>query len=86
MHLEIARWIVRITLLYAALGALFALPFVFTGVNRIDPGARTANWRFRLLIVPGVVAFWPLLLRRWFLGQPPPTERNAHRKAAQVRP
>jgi hypothetical protein len=67
---------------YVGLGALFAVPFVLRGVNRIDPVARGGTWGFRLVVLPGVVALWPLLAQRWALGSPPPVERNAHRDAA----
>jgi len=33
--------------------------------GRVDPAARHASPWFRLLIVPGVAALWPLLLRLW---------------------
>ena len=36
---------------------------------------------FRLVIIPGVSLFWPLLLVRWVRRQGPPRERNAHRLA-----
>lgn len=69
---------------YAVCGLLFAIPFVLVGVKRIDPHAAHASWGFRLLIIPGTVAFWPLLLRRWMKGvHEPPEENNAHRSAAQ---
>ena len=36
-----------------------------------------------LLIIPGTMALWPLLLRRWLRGvRSPPEECNAHRRAA----
>ena len=35
---------------------------------------------FRLLMLPGVAAFWPMLLRRWTRGiAEPPVEKNPHR-------
>lgn len=68
--------------LYAACGILFALPFVIVGVKRMDPHATHGSWGFRLLILPGAAAFWPLLLKRWLSGDHcPPEERNAHRRA-----
>jgi hypothetical protein len=68
---------------YLACGFLFAIPFVFIGVKKIDPPAAHGSWGFRLLIFPGTLAFWPLLLRRWLKGiSAPPEERNAHRSAA----
>jgi len=65
---------------YTALGVAFALAFVTVGVKRIDAQAVGSNVGFRLLIFPGSVAFWPLLLRRWVSGkEEPPEERNPHR-------
>jgi hypothetical protein len=65
---------------YAALGFLFALAFVSRGVQRIDPEAKGTGVGFRLIIIPGVVAFWPLLLSRWLSGATePPLEGNPHR-------
>lgn len=70
--------------MYLALGFLFALVFVTRGVGAIDPVAREGTWGFRVLIIPGVMALWPLLIRRWLSGRKePPTECNAHRRAAQ---
>lgn len=69
---------------YVGIGLTFALIFVIVGVQRVDPAARGASVGFRLLILPGAAAFWPLLLWRWWRGVViPPTERNAHRKRAQ---
>ncbi len=65
---------------YAALGVVFALPFVFLGVQRLDPEAQGSGVGFRLLILPGIAAFWPMFLQRWLRGvTEPPVERNPHR-------
>lgn len=70
--------------IYLACGLAFALPFVWFGARRIDPHAAHGSWGFRVLILPGAVALWPLLLRRWVGGvNQPPEERNAHRGAAR---
>lgn len=72
---------------YLISGLAIALPFVFHGVNKIDPHAVRGSWGFRLMIIPGTMALWPLLLRRWYGHfHAPPTERNAHRRAAQIQP
>ena len=66
--------------IYVLLGLLFALLFVTRGVQRVDTQAHNAPLGFRLIIIPGAVALWPLLLRRWYQGLPePPVERNPHR-------
>jgi hypothetical protein len=69
---------------YLACGLVFAIPFALVGVKRIDPHAAHGRWGFRLLVIPGTMAFWPLLLRRWVTGvKEPPEECNAHRRAAR---
>ena len=69
---------------YLGCGLLFAVPFAIWGANRIDPHAQRGGWGFRLLILPGACALWPVLLRRWQLGMSePPEEGNAHRKLAK---
>lgn len=78
----VVEWTVRALALYVALGTAFAVPFVLRGVARVDATAAQGTWGFRLAILPGAVAFWPLLLVRWIRGGGhPPAERNAHRDA-----
>jgi len=70
---------------YLACGLAFAVPFVLAGVERIDPHAAHGSWGFRLFIIPGTMAFWPWLLKRWASDtKEPPEECNAHRKAARA--
>jgi hypothetical protein len=70
--------------IYLACGFMFAVPFVLFGVKKIDPHAARGSWGFRLLIIPGTAAFWPLLLRRWMKGvHEPPEECDAHRCATK---
>jgi len=69
---------------YLACGLVFAIPFALVGVKKIDAHAAHGSWGFRLLVIPGTMAFWPLLLRRWATGvKEPPEECNAHRRAAR---
>lgn len=80
----IARMLVGAVASYAVLGLGFALAFAARGVSRIDASARASTLGFRIAIVPGAAAFWPLLLRRWLRGDAAqPEERNAHREAAR---
>ena len=69
--------------IYLLGGLVFGFVFAFGGgVKKIDPAAVEGTWGFKLLIIPGCTVFWPLLLKRWLKGEPPPEERSAHRRAA----
>jgi hypothetical protein len=57
--------VLTIALIYLACGLIFGIPFVIKGVQRIDEGAHGAGIGFRILILPGVMAFWPFLLKKW---------------------
>ena len=61
----LAQSLVMLFGIYATVGLLFAIAFVTKGVARVDPVAAGAGWGFRLLILPGAAALWPLLLGRW---------------------
>lgn len=66
--------------IYAGLGLIFAVLFVWIGVQRLDSEAQGSGIGFRLLILPGVAAFWPMFLRRWAQGiAEPALEKNPHR-------
>lgn len=76
----IAKSFVCLLTAYAGAGLLFALPFVWLGVQHLDSEAQGSGIAFRLLILPGVAAFWPLFLSRWVRGIAQPlTEKNPHR-------
>lgn len=57
--------ILIIVAVYLAAGLLFAIPFVIKGVTQIDESAICSKWGFRLIIIPGVIVFWPVLLMKW---------------------
>ncbi|HEY5894248.1 MAG TPA: hypothetical protein VIT91_13565 [Chthoniobacterales bacterium] len=65
-----------VVLVYAIAGFLFGVPFVSFWSRRLDPAAHGGSWGFRLTILPGVVALWPLLfvktLRSKSARQTPP--------------
>jgi hypothetical protein len=83
VNTALAEALVALAGIYLGLGLLFAITFVAVGVGRIDPAAADASLGFRLLIVSGVSAFWPLLARRWLSGRlGPPEVHDAHAEAA----
>ena len=61
-----AEMLVRVVGAYVAAGFLFAVAFVTLGVSRVDPVAREGTLGFRLIVLPGTVALWPLLAARWW--------------------
>jgi hypothetical protein len=70
---------------YALAGVLFAMAFLPRGIVRVDERLRESPKTVRLLLFPGVAAFWPLFAWRWIAGRSAPIERNPHRLAAESR-
>lgn len=58
--------VLMLAAVYLAAGALFAVVFLWRGLGAVAPAAVDAGVGFRLMIAPGTVALWPLLLRRWW--------------------
>ena len=81
----IAEILLITTGVYLLCGLVFAIPFVLVGAGKIDPHAKHGSWGFRLLIIPGTMFLWPLLVSRWLKGiHEPPEENNPHRCAART--
>jgi hypothetical protein len=57
--------ILIIVAVYLLLGVLFVIPFLTKGLTKVDEGAHGGSIGFKIIIIPGVIVFWPLLLRRW---------------------
>lgn len=83
MAIALAQWTVWLLTAYVVIGVVLGAAFVWRGVQHIDPSARDGTIGFRLLIFPGCVALWPLILQRWRSSKnTPPSECNTHRRAA----
>ena len=54
-----------IVAIYLVLGVLFVIPFLMKGLNKIDEGANGSTIGFKIIIIPGVIVFWPVLLSKW---------------------
>lgn len=63
--MNIVTIILIVVVVYLAAGLIFAIPFVIKGVTKIDEGAHGSTWGFRMIIIPGTIVFWPLLLKKW---------------------
>jgi hypothetical protein len=84
VSLAIAQFAVGVVEAYAVIGVAFALMFLPRGVTRLDPRVAAAPKTLRLLILPGIVALWPLFTRRWIAGAHEPIEDNPHRAKARA--
>jgi hypothetical protein len=63
--MPVAQLVILIVSVYAAAGFLFGVAFVTAGVGRVDETARVSGAGFRLIILPGSAALWPVLLVKW---------------------
>ncbi len=54
---------------YTAFGFIFGIAFVTTYIQRIDPAAAKTGLVFRLMVLPGAAALWPVLLPRCRRGR-----------------
>jgi hypothetical protein len=53
--------------IYACVGVAFACALLWRGLAKLDSVAGHSGWQFRCMIFPGLVALWPLWVRRWLL-------------------
>ncbi|MBX2824692.1 MAG: hypothetical protein KTR33_08175 [Gammaproteobacteria bacterium] len=51
--------------LYLLIGFLFGCAFAIRGYAALEPSAKGAPIRFRLLLIPANLLLWPYLLFRW---------------------
>lgn len=62
-------------------GVFVAGAALIRGLGRIDPDAAEATRGFRLIVFPGLVLLWPVILRRMRSGDRlPPAEHTAHKR------
>ena len=57
--------LVYIFLAYLAIGVLFSIAFVVKGVDAIDNEAARSPKTFRIVLVPGAILLWPVLIIKW---------------------
>ena len=62
--LETAGLIVTLAEWYGWAGLAVAAVFLGIGVDRVEPSARGV-YLFRVMVLPGVIGLWPLVLWRW---------------------
>ena len=62
--MNVLVWLPFLLYGYLGIGLVFAILFAFWGVQKIDEGMTSAHWGLRLLLMPGGIALWPILLRK----------------------
>ena len=65
MIVNVVNGVLLTLAIYVAIGSILAVPFLIFGIGRVDHAAKDAPWTFRVLVLPGVIALWPFMLRRW---------------------
>ena len=60
----IVQIIPTIILIYLAIGLVFGIYFFIRGAAQLDELVKDSKWTVRLLLVPGAIGLWPLLLSR----------------------
>ena len=63
--MNIVTILLLVVAVYLIAGLFFGIAFIIKGVTRIDEAALGSGWGFRLIILPGSIVFWPLLLKKW---------------------
>lgn len=79
--LEIAMALVEGLEIYFWIGLGVSALFLTVGVDRVVEAAR-GSYIFRVLLIPGVIVLWPLVLIRWAMleiGREPSTRQRIHR-------
>ena len=50
---------------YLFTGIVFTIFFQAKGISKIDDDVQGSSWGFRIIIIPGCIVFWPVLLKKW---------------------
>ena len=84
MSVLLAKILTALLYTYLVVGMLVAAWMHAGGLRRVDTTAAKGTMGFRILITPGLVLLWPLILKRAIraVGHPP-VEHGPHRDAAK---
>jgi hypothetical protein len=63
--MQLIEFFLIIVAIYMVFGFVFMIPFIIKGVDVVDEGAYGSRLGFRIIIIPGVIVFWIVLLRKW---------------------
>jgi hypothetical protein len=57
--------IIYTTIAYLSAGVMFSIPFLVKWIYRLDEATHESSLTFKLMIVPGCIIFWPVLLKKY---------------------
>lgn len=56
--------VLYIIAIYILTGIIFSVPFLTKWIDLIDGAAEESPWTFKLMILPGCIVFWPVLMQK----------------------
>jgi len=56
--------------IYFLIGLLFSGYFFVVGAKKLDPLVAESKWTLRLLLMPGAIGLWPVLLLKLLKSNP----------------
>jgi hypothetical protein len=65
MIVTIAIALLIIMAVFIVCGVIFTFFFIARGLEKIDEEAAASTWGFRIIIIPGCILLWPVLLKKW---------------------
>ncbi len=51
---------------YLTGGLAFLIALLAKGLSKVDQNAGEVSMIFKVLIAPGIILFWPILLSKWY--------------------
>ncbi len=61
----IIETILLLAVLYFSCGIVFAIAFILKGAGVVDEAVHGSSIGFKIIIIPGTIVFWPVLLKKW---------------------
>jgi len=78
-----AEIILLIAAMYVVTGCVCAALFMVWGLGVVDSSARGAPMLFKVFVFPGLVAFWPLMLRKLRVAKQSAASKSGDRPLEQ---
>lgn len=62
---QILSGLFMVVFLYLFIGVLFTPFFLTQGIKKVDEDVPGSSWGFYMIIIPGCILLWPVLLKKW---------------------